>query len=625
MSRIHLVGLLSLLVPFTLVPAQGQQGTATSQSVMGAGIFPVPHPTMDQYLKLDPANKTVWAGEGPARWPARPTVAAITANDLRTRVYTLADDSMRGRKVGTQDHFKATSYIAAEFKKMGLEPGGDNGSFFQVLPYGPTAMDSTRITLSVDGTPLVWKQDWNPQVPGATTFGPSFQGTNVATVFGGIWGDSSTPLDSAMISGKVVVFLAPVPSTNPGGAGRGGAGGGRGGAAGGRGGAGGGRGGAAAMPQELRPRDWRAALVLTANFDPSVVNMAPFRPGGNVLRSALPGGGAQITPAVVERIFGKPVSELKPGDTGKPVSGSFDYAPQPLPYPARNVIAIKRGSDPVLRNEYVVVGGHSDHEGYTGPGVDHDSLRAYNRVLKPQGANDRVAAGSETPEQWKEINEIIRLARTIRPARLDTVMNGADDDASGTAVMMEIAEAFARGPAPKRSVIFIAHAGEEAGMLGSKTFTDWPPVPRENIIAAINMDMLGKGRAIDVNLGGPNSMQLLGSRRLSTDFGNVFDSLNAVRSEPMAIDYTWEMFNRLRRFCRSDQVSYFRYNIPVAYVSLGYAVDYHMLTDEPQYVDYDHGARLGRFIHDVLETMANRKGRFVQDGPIQNQYQSCTG
>jgi Zn-dependent M28 family amino/carboxypeptidase len=193
-------------------------------------------------------------------------------------------------------------------------------------------------------------------------------------------------------------------------------------------------------------------------------------------------------------------------------------------------------------------------------------------------------------------------------------MNGADDDGSGTVVMLEIAERFATEK-PARSIIFISHQGEEAGLLGSAWFADHPTLPLKSIVAAHNMDMVGKGRADQVKFGGPASVQILGARRLSREFGDVIDSVNATRSEVMAIDRTWDVAaNPMNRFCRSDQVNYVLKDVPVTYFSLGYAQDYHQATDEPQYIEYEHAARVGRFIHDVMMAIANRKDRLVISG-----------
>src|SRR5581483_10246718 len=87
--------------------------------------------------------KPVWPDEGPFKWAPRPTSAQISANDLRTRLYQFSDDSMQGRRIGEPGNFKGTDYIAREFKRMGLKPGGDNGTYFQVMPFGPLGYDSS--------------------------------------------------------------------------------------------------------------------------------------------------------------------------------------------------------------------------------------------------------------------------------------------------------------------------------------------------------------------------------------------------------------------------------------------------------------------------------------------------
>ncbi|MDP1860655.1 MAG: M28 family peptidase, partial [Gemmatimonadaceae bacterium] len=270
-------------------------------------------------------------------------------------------------------------------------------------------------------------------------------------------------------------------------------------------------------------------------------------------------------------------------------------------------IAVLPGSDPARAGEYVLVGAHNDHVGVNPVVVEHDSLRAVNTVTRRQGAND--PACRPTAAQQRTIDSLIARARSIRPARRDSIMNGADDDGSGTVVMLEIAERFA-AEKPARSILFISHQGEESGLLGSRWFVDHPTVPLKQIVAAHNMDMVGKGRVEQVKFGGPTSVQMLGARRLSREFGDIIDSVNATRSETMAIDKSWEVTaNPLNRFCRSDQVSYVRKDIPVTYFSLGYAQDYHQATDEAQYIDYEHAARLGRFIHDVMWAIAERRDK----------------
>ncbi|MBT6697072.1 MAG: M28 family peptidase [Gemmatimonadales bacterium] len=524
----------------------------------------------------------VWADEGPLTWTPRPTESAIAANDLRTHLYQIADDSMKGRDAISLENTMTTDYVAAVFERLGLQPAGDDG-YFQELEYGPIAFDRAASALRIDDRGLTAGTDWVPSgADSRSAVSGSFQGEDVETVFGGLFGDKS-PLP-ATVRGKAVVLLA-----GPG----------------------------AGMPQrrsiyrtDTRAQDAGAALVMIATEELSAALVTSTFDG----RTSMMGpddastAGAVLSLSAAASLFDAPLQSVQVGAPGKTVSGAWSEEYRRPEYPTRNVIAILPGSDPALRDEYVLVGAHNDHVGMVNNGpVDHDSLRAFNRIMRPQGANDRP--GPPTAAQQAQIDALLTRARSIRPPMMDSVMNGADDNGSGTSVLLEIAEYFATNPAPRRSLIFISQAGEEKGLLGSSWFVDHPTVPLENIVAAHNMDMLGKGRVTDVKFGGPSSIQMLGARRLSTEFGDVIDSLNAVRDEPMAIDYSWDRTNHLNRFCRSDQVNYFRKAIPVTYFSLGYAVDYHQATDEPRYIDYEHGAKVGRFVADIMRAVADRDSR----------------
>jgi len=538
------------------------------------------------------SNQVVWPDEGPRRWAPRPTTAEITANDLRTRLYQLADDSMMGRESGTLGNFKGTEYIAREFKRLGLQPAGENGGYFQELPLGPTGFDIAQSRLTAGGAALAPVTDWIPIAPSALNgFAAKFAGDNLPTVFGGRLGDTATVLDPAMIRGKAVVFLPPAVATANGNRGQ-------------------------AQIRDLRAQSAGAAAVLVAALDGmNRANLNGAFAGRIAMQpSSLPGGaattgGASLSLAAAARLFGKSLDQLTIGATGEPVSGAWSYEWRMSKYPGRNVIAILPGSDPALRGSYVLIGAHNDHIGMNANVPTIFVSGGPMEAGKIVGSNDRD--GKPLVRKLDLIDSMIARARSIRPIRRDSVNNGADDDGSGTVVLLEIAERFVSQPAPRRSMIFISHVGEEKGLLGSRWFVDHPTVPLDSIVAAHNMDMLGKGRVTDVRFGGQNSVQMLGSRRLSSQFGELVDSVNAVRDEPMVIDYSWDRTNALNRFCRSDQVSYFAKNIPVTYFSLGYAVDYHQPTDEAQYIDYDHAARLGRFVHDIAEAIANRPTRLA--------------
>jgi hypothetical protein len=130
------------------------------------------------------------------------------------------------------------------------------------------------------------------------------------------------------------------------------------------------------------------------------------------------------------------------------------------------------------------------------------------------------------------------------------------------------------------------------------------------------MDMLGHGDSADVAGGGPRYVQSGGARHLSREYGALIDSVNAGLAEPMAIDYSWDAPGHpSQKYCRSDQVSYGRHGIPSAYFSTGYSVDYHQVTDEPQYLDYPHLARVARLVYAVARRVADLDHAPIIDGP----------
>jgi len=153
----------------------------------------------------------------PARVAPAPTSNAITIKDLQVRLYQFADDSMQGRQIGRLGNKKGTDYIAAELKKLGVLPAGDNGTYFQVLPYHLKSFTS-HSRLQVDGNPLAWEKDW-AAVPGVRAPRPI---SGVPVVFGGVAGDTTRQITAAQANGKFVVLLPAPPAAAPTGPGRGG-------------------------------------------------------------------------------------------------------------------------------------------------------------------------------------------------------------------------------------------------------------------------------------------------------------------------------------------------------------------------------------------------------------------
>jgi hypothetical protein len=307
---------------------------------------------------------------------------------------------------------------------------------------------------------------------------------------------------------------------------------------------------------------------------------------------------------------------MRAGTEGGSVTARLDVIETPVPHFGRNVVGIVRGSDPVLRNQLVAVGAHPDHVGYGADPVDHDSLQM--TLGARYAARIQGTELLDPPVQPMAVRLNLDSLRKERPPRPDSINNGADDDGSGSMAVLEIAEAIARAPVkPKRSVIFVWHNGEETGLQGSAYFTTHPTVPRDSIVAQINLDMVGRGRPKDIPGGGDDYLAVVGSRRLSTELGRLVVEVNLRQPAPLRLDYrfddstTWAGYNNI--YGRSDHANYSRFGIPIAFFFTGLHADYHQRTDEPQYIDYPHYARITKYVHDLVVELANRPRRIEVD------------
>ena len=215
--------------------------------------------------------------------------------------------------------------------------------------------------------------------------------------------------------------------------------------------------------------------------------------------------------------------------------------------------------------------------------------------------------------------------RKLRPDRVDSIVNGADDDGSGSMGLLEIAEAMARGGAkPKRSLLFVWHTGEESGLQGSQWFTDHPTVPRDSIVAQINIDMIARGDPGDVAAGGPGYLEVLGSRRLSTELGDLAEQVNTDGKFGFQFNYAFDANGHPDQYyCRSDHANYARYGIPIAFFSTGSHRDYHQVTDEAQYLDYDKYATRRQIRGLAGDPVADLDHRVVVDKPKPDPQAPC--
>jgi Zn-dependent M28 family amino/carboxypeptidase len=236
--------------------------------------------------------------------------------------------------------------------------------------------------------------------------------------------------------------------------------------------------------------------------------------------------------------------------------------------PAQNVVGVLEGSDPNLKGEYVAFSAHYDHE------------KTENGV----------------------------------------VYNGADDDGSGTSAVLEIAQAFAVGQRPKRSVLVIFHTAEELGLYGSAYNTDHDPVvPLDKIVANLNIDMIGRSRAegdtsaANKNLTDKNSVYIIGADRLSTELHKINEQTNA-ETERLRFDYKYNAPNDPENFYeRSDHFNYAKHGIPVIFYFTGVHRDYHKPTDDVDKIDFQKMERITRMIFATGYRVVNLDHRLAVD------------
>jgi len=522
----------------------------------------------------------------------RGTRGSISAGDLRLRLRAFAHDSMNGRATGTDGHERATRYIADELRRVGLMPAGDSGTYFQTLPmvrrqFGADASVTAagrRFTIGTDFGVLV-ARGGTPRLA-----------TTASAIFGGELGDTTRQISAAQAAGRVVVL----------------------------------RPGARRMPLNPRalfadvdsrfaaaaavvipvwheiPSSFRAQLgqpVLQLRAERSVASMTGER---TLLPAPVLPPTLLVTDAFVDALFGRAAAVL--GASGESVS--FDLQFSESPALARNVVAVLPGRDPLLRGQYVAVLSHTDHEPARPRSVDHDSARTMAQLRRAlaermQGRDRRAAT------EFAELKVNVDSLRAIRPARPDSIMNGADDNGSGSMAALEIAEAFASEPErPRRSLLFVWHAAEELGLIGAGWFTEQPTVPRDSIVGAYNLDMVGRGHEGDIAGGGPEYLQVIGARRLSREFGAILDEVNETRRMPFRFDLSHDASGHPQAmWCRSDHAMYARYGIPVAFLTTGSHADYHQVTDEAQYIDYRKLSAVADLVRDAVRVLADRAER----------------
>ena len=541
--------------------------------------------------------------------PSGAVIPAVSVATMKADLTAFAHDSMEGREAGTRGNFKGTTWIAGQAQRVGLRPAGEGGTWFQEVPLVERGVDRNS-TLNAGGAPLVLNTDYVsfggiPQLGFAT----GLTGTDIPSVFGGRLGDS-TAATAEQLKGKVVVLLPPL--------------------------------GSSGQPTwqfwtklDKRYAESAAIAIVGVQYLPPQVLDFLGKPQMSLKGSepqARTGGklfAMLVSDAGAAKILGGDPASLEVGAAGRPVTANVSVVSGPVAAPARNVIGVLPGSDPALKGQYVAIGAHNDHVGVSSVVVDHDSLWAFNNVVRPAGAESDVREA--TAEESVRIKAILDSLRKTRKPRLDSIRNGADDDGSGTVTVLAVADAMLKSKVkPKRSIIFVWHTGEEKGLWGSKYFTENPTVPRDSIVAQLNLDMVGRGGAGDMVLGqpgtvgGPNYLQLVGSRRLSTELGDLVEQVNTRDKFGFTFDYTFDGDGHPANiYCRSDHYMYARWGIPVVFFTTGVHQDYHESTDEVEYIDFPKMARIATFVANVALNVANTDHRLVVDKPKPDPQGQC--
>jgi hypothetical protein len=470
--------------------------------------------------------------------------ATITAEGMHARIAFLASDALAGRDTPSPGLESAAAWIAEDFRQMGLEPGADDG-WMQRYPFPLEGLDPRETRLEISGGATHTLQhgvDFFAE-PGSAPV-PAVGVMYLA----GPDGLERLPRE-ALRDRAALIRLPGLPASARGGLrfdgqtrmalGQA--------AARAR------QAGAAAvvfvMEEAVTPRQV-AGLAETAQ--------APRRVLGGRASTEEP-AAFFVTHQAALRIFrmagldGAEMLRVDALDRPAPLPGitlrlaapimAHDNAAPP------NVVGLLRGSDPVLAETYVVLSAHMDHVGIGPPDETGDSI-----------------------------------------------YNGADDNASGTAALMAAARAFAVLPEPPaRSILFLAVSGEEKGLLGSRWFVENPTVPVENMVANINLDMIGRNA--------PDSIVVIGKEYSS--LGPLVHEV-AEANPRLGLTVAPDLWPDQRFFFRSDHFSFAAREIPALFFFTGVHEDYHRPSDTADKIDNDKAARVARLAFLVALEVARR-------------------
>ncbi|HEX8723539.1 MAG TPA: M28 family peptidase [Pyrinomonadaceae bacterium] len=481
------------------------------------------------------------AKEDPAAW--RAALDAVSPEEMKKHLSYIASDELQGRKTPSKGLDLAAEYIAAQFRRAGLEPAGDDG-YFQTANWQLSSRDMAAVRLSFSGAPAP-----APAVR-AEQFGVGFAVAGFyfwepeaelnltgARVLKVVYGRAEQ-LTPEQVGGRVVVTEFPAfPRGRQDEAFR-----------------------LLREENEFMKRMRALGAPLVVAFDRTTERsrgaLGPrlFDPEGRSPRSS-PLGTEPTAPLLFVR--GAEAARFYDSLPDGATEAKLDVripAPVAAPVKVRNVAGVLRGSDAALRDTYVIVSAHYDHIG---------------------------------------------VRENCDPGRADCINNGANDDGSGTVAVVELAAALSKlNPRPRRSVLFLTFFGEEAGGLGSRYYGRHPLVPLRKTVAQVNVEQIGRTDDSE----GPQVGSLAVTGFDYSEVGAVLQGAGEaegvrVYKHPTKSD---------AYFSRSDNQSLADVGVPAHTVSVAFQFpDYHDVGDEWQKIDYANMARVARAVGRALLRLAD--------------------
>lgn len=507
------------------------------------------------------------AGLPPANLPPVPTtVDSITPTELRMHLEFLASDELGGRYTLSPNFGIAARYLAAHLEAYGFRGAGDHGDFLQTFEVVSAKPDPANSALTITVGGKTSNYGFGDFYPLGATATASASGP-IVFVGAGISSPAQKHDDYAGVDvhGKLVLIAGGTPSgidaskLGPNEQGEGAA-------------RAHGAVGVLQLPSQ-RLADFMKNKGFAERFaGRETVRLARDSEGklptltlGPDLADKLLALAGLNLKAVYEAAGKK--QSLEPRALDGAASARIDIAVQPARTTTQNVAGILEGTDPQLKNEYVIFSAHYDHL-KTGPKGE--------------------------------------------------IYHGADDDGSGTTAVLAIARAMSLNR-PKRSVLVMFHAGEELGLLGSEYNTDYSPaVPLDQMVVDLNIDMIGRSKPpgdndqLDEHLTDANTVYLVGSNRISKELHQISEETNS-QFQKLKLDYYYnDPSNPERIYFRSDHWNYAKHGVPIIFYFDGTHVDYHQPTDTVDKIDFTKLTQITRLVFETGWRIANLDHRLAK-------------